>query len=303
MSISALHASIPELVFDASDLGFAFKKMSEISAHTPTGSVPHRHHYYSIIWIRAAEGTHYIDFQAYPIRKDTIYFIAPEQVHHLAIESDCEPEGYVLLFTRDFLQQQGLSMEFLQRLGLFFNCDEMKMLRVGSESLPSLLQSIEGMQREQERENIYQKESIAAWLRLFLICCKRLSDNSLPEKHLITTTQSQLIRKFKNLIEKHYQKLHKVSDYAELLHLSSNYLNEVVKSETGKSAKKIIQNRLLIEAKRQALYSELSSKEIAFMLGFEDPAHFSKFFKKHQGESFSSFRQGIYSESHAELNA
>jgi AraC-like DNA-binding protein len=84
-----------------------------------------------------------------------------------------------------------------------------------------------------------------------------------------------------------------VADYARAQHLSSNYLNEVIKSETGSSAKDWIQQRLLLEAKRLAQYSDLPAKEIAFSLGYEDVAHFSKFFKNLEGHSFSEFKQSL----------
>ena len=80
-----------------------------------------------------------------------------------------------------------------------------------------------------------------------------------------------------------------VSQYAEALHITPDYLNASLKSLTGTGAKEHIQNRILIAAKRLLKFSDLNTKEIAYELGFSEPANFSIFFKKHTGISPSKF--------------
>jgi len=99
------------------------------------------------------------------------------------------------------------------------------------------------------------------------------------------------VKQFKNDVELYFRTHHKVNEYADRQHLTANHLNEVIKSETGTSTKDFIQNRLLLEAKRLARYSNLNAKEIAYRLGYEDVAHFSKFFKKWEGVAFTEFRE------------
>lgn len=81
----------------------------------------------------------------------------------------------------------------------------------------------------------------------------------------------------------------KVQDYAEILCVSDKHLNEIVKRQTGKSASTLIYRQLITEAKR-LLNSGLTVKEVGFELKFDDPAHFSKFFKTQTGSSPSDFR-------------
>jgi AraC-like DNA-binding protein len=82
-----------------------------------------------------------------------------------------------------------------------------------------------------------------------------------------------------------------VAEYAEELSVSPNHLNEIVKKVSGFPASHHIRQRVLLEAKRLAAYSGASMKEIAYSLGFEDIAHFSKFFKNLSGSNFTSYKK------------
>jgi len=83
---------------------------------------------------------------------------------------------------------------------------------------------------------------------------------------------------------------HMVSDYADEMAVTSDYLNKTVKNLTGKTAKDHIQSKLITEAKRSLLFSNISNKELAYELGFEESAHFNNFFKKITGQTPSEFR-------------
>ncbi len=84
-----------------------------------------------------------------------------------------------------------------------------------------------------------------------------------------------------------------MADYAKELGVSQNYLNDTVKSVTGKSAGQLIHNQVLKQAKMCLSHSNLDIAEIGYRLGFEDPSYFSRFFKKHSGYSPSVFRKTI----------
>ena len=100
-----------------------------------------------------------------------------------------------------------------------------------------------------------------------------------------------LMKSFISLIEKKYMYWKLVKDYACELSVTPNYLNESIKRSTGYPASFHIRQRIALEAKRQAAYSDVCMKEIAYHLGFDDIAHFSKFFKSVCGKNFSDFRK------------
>jgi AraC-like DNA-binding protein len=102
-----------------------------------------------------------------------------------------------------------------------------------------------------------------------------------------------LVKNFREVVEKNFHKWHQVKEYAEELYVSPNYLNEVIRSNMNSSAKDYIQNRIVLEAKRMAVFTGKSSKEIGYDLGFDDPSHFSKFFKSNTGQSVQDFKEQL----------
>jgi AraC family transcriptional activator of pobA len=103
--------------------------------------------------------------------------------------------------------------------------------------------------------------------------------------------ESSILLKFRALIEQHYQDQLAVKDYAEQLHISISKLNRLCQTLLSNSPKAIIHQRLVIEAKRRLIYTKQSVEEISEVLGFSDPAYFSRFFKQMVGITAGAFRQ------------
>jgi AraC-like DNA-binding protein len=103
--------------------------------------------------------------------------------------------------------------------------------------------------------------------------------------------EGELTRKFMNLLKSKFIQQKMVSDYAGQLCVTPNYLNRTVKKTTGFPASHHIQQQIILEAKRKAIYSTESMKEIAYELGFDNMAHFSKFFKNNCGMNFTNFKK------------
>lgn len=270
---------------------FVYRTMAEIElmrTQTTTPELPHRHDHFTIILVENAQGSHQIDFQHYDLVPNLVFFISPEQIHHLTI-MDGVPQGQVLMFTPDFLLEYSILPERLSEMDLFFNCDEAKPLMLNSEQMGGLQIYLSKIASESASENAYRWEAIGAWLKLLLLDLRRIKSNLHQENIRWDKRKAEIVRQFKHDVEAHFRQWHQVQQFAEAQTLSSNYLNEVIKSETGTSAKDFIQNRLLLEAKRLAQYSDLTVKQIAFSLGYEDAAQFSKFFKKCEGVAFSIY--------------
>jgi AraC-like DNA-binding protein len=163
-------------------------------------------------------------------------------------------------------------------------------LPVEEEELPVYQNLIAQMVHFSGTLETYTLEAVGSLVKIFLIqsnnhCSLRKSNN--PQ---LIETSNHILREFKRSLNKKYATAHMVSDYAGEMAVTSDYLNKTVKNLTGKSAKDHIQSKLITEAKRSLLFSNISNKELAFDLGFEEPAHFNNFFKKCTGMTPSEFR-------------
>ena len=99
-----------------------------------------------------------------------------------------------------------------------------------------------------------------------------------------------LLSKYLRLVNSHYIEKRTVQEYADLLSITPNHLSQTIKTLSGKNALSFISERLLKEAQSLLQYTEFTISEIAYQLGFSDPANFGKFFKKETGMPPSKFR-------------
>lgn len=268
---------------------FALKRMEVVyRASNGAPDVPHRHDYYTIIFIEKGEGIHYVDFTEYKISDQTVYFIQPGQMHQLILTA--EPVGWVITFTENFLIANSIPEKMINDIFLFNDYGQSPPLSINEEDMPVYKNLIIQMFHFSESLETYTLEAVGSLVKLFLIqsnnhCSLRKSNN--PQ---LIETGNHILRTFKQSLNKNYATAHMVSDYADELAVTSDYLNKTVKNLTGKSAKDHIQSKLITEAKRSLLFSNISNKELAYELGFEESAHFNNFFKKITGQTPSEFR-------------
>lgn len=108
-----------------------------------------------------------------------------------------------------------------------------------------------------------------------------------------TTPDSALQRRFEALVEAHFTEHLAVAEYASRLAVTPTHLSRVLRRATGQPASAVIEDRLIREARRNLAYSNLTISEIAYALGFHDPAYFSRVFSRATGLSPRAFRQRI----------
>ncbi|MCI5057038.1 MAG: helix-turn-helix domain-containing protein [Flavobacteriales bacterium] len=270
------------------DVSFAITKMEDIyDARQGKADEAHRHSYFTVLIVFEATGRHIIDFCEYNLTNHQVYFISPEQVHQ--IEEHERSRGFVLTFSNDFLAKNNISEGFIDDLKLFNDFSESPPLHLDAKDCEKLKAYCTELLEIQTCNNPFQYEALGALLKLILIHCNIICDVHSDSNNHSMDNAHDLIRRFKHLIRQKFQVWHAVSDYADQLAVTPDHLNRVVKKITGKTAKNHIQSRVLIEAKRALYFSKSSLKEIAFALGFNDPANFSNFFKKHTGTTPSEF--------------
>lgn len=252
---------------------------------------PHRHDYYTLVLVDEAQGDHLIDYERFPFGEKEVHFVSPGQVHQVLLRE--RPAGTVITFSADFLAGNNIPERFITNINLFQPFGKTPPLRMDAANFQRLQRIVEDMETCLPLAKDYRLRALGALLQLFLIYCHQSAnfDNSqTDEEH----TGICLLRDFKKLINLKYQDWHKVKEYAAEIHISPKHLSQTVKNLTGKVAKEHIQDRILLEAKRLLLHTDLSVKEIAYELGFEEALHFSGFFKKQTDQSPSAFRESYF---------
>ncbi|WP_109832055.1 helix-turn-helix domain-containing protein [Reichenbachiella versicolor] len=146
----------------------------------------------------------------------------------------------------------------------------------------------------QTKDNI-QGEMLQMLLKRLIIKCTRLAKEQLITREL-KNDQIDIVRKFNVLVDKNYKELKQVSEYADLLFKSPKTLSNLFKLYNQKTPLKIIHERIVLEGKRMLTMTNMTVKEIAFDLGFEDVSSFTKMFKKVTGSSPIDYRKSIIQE-------
>ena len=292
VSMNQLHKDIKTYSFTENSpnfSGFALKRMEDVYLNAQGApDSPHRHDYYTIIFIERGEGVHFVDFTEYKVDDRSIYFIQPGQMHQLVLT--CEPVGWVITFTEEFLVANSIPEKLINDIYLFNDYGQSPPLAINEEDMQVYKNLIAQMAHFSGSLETYTVEAIGSLLKIFLIqgnnhCSLRKSNN--PQ---LIETSNHILRAFKQSLNKKYAMAHMVSDYADEMAVTSDYLNKTVKNLTGKTAKDHIQSKLITEAKRSLLFSNISNKELAYELGFEESAHFNNFFKKITVQTPTEFR-------------
>lgn len=248
---------------------------------------PHRQKSFEMIWVKKGSGFHIIDQIIYPVDDNRMFFAIPGQLHHFTVDPDAE--GYIISFKESFLTQAEDDFDGVHPSGLFPILYQSPSIKI-EDDLSGDLSEISGKMLK-ESTNYYwlRAEILRRYLKLFLIHINRQFEVFVDR--IGRKGNYPLVRKFISLVERHYKEKKSVNEYAAQLLVSPSYLNELVKKNSGHPASYHIQQRIVLEAKRKAIYSGSSMKEIACHLGFSNSAHFSKFFKNAVGNNFSDFRK------------
>lgn len=239
-----------------------------------------------LLLFRKCNGVVNIDLKEYDAGSNNVFFIRANQI--LRLDQCCEAEGFLLTFSKSYLgiDDESSDSDCLGKLLRFFSG---QYISLQEDTMTDMAETLNKMLIEQNKQNLYKAELLKRYFRILLIYIMRETQDDLEDNTI--TRNTMLVERFMNLLEKGYVEKKMVSDYAAELFVSANYLNQIVKKITGNSAGFHIRERIVLEAKRKAVYSDRSMKEIGYLLGFEDPSHFSKLFKKTTGMNFIVFRR------------
>lgn len=207
-------------------------------------------------------------------------------VHGFQFEADID--GVVVTIREETLSQardKGL-LAFLQPIieqPAIINFDD------DDTAVASLKTHVRQIKQEFQSIDRAKNQSLYMLFMLILIALRRRVDarrlNEVPDN-----SQTKILARFKTLIEQHYQDHLSVAEYAAKLHVSTSTLNRTCRKGLKTGAKSLIIARVISEAKRMLLYTQKPADQVAYSLGFKDPAYFSRYFKKEVGHSPGHYR-------------
>ncbi|WP_235954613.1 helix-turn-helix domain-containing protein [Cyclobacterium salsum] len=250
---------------------------------------PHRHKYYEICVFITGAGRHEIDFESHPIHSNSVHFLSPGQIHLISRENDYH--GYLMVFSRDFYGLEAGQEDILFALPFFNNPTLVPILNLSRDDFDELLHLIRSIRKEYLHWDGFTSEILRHFLQIFLIKCKQYYLRYFADKNKTLDPHFALVQQFNALVEQQFRQVHQVQDYAAMMAMSPSVLNKHVKNITGFTAGEVILDRLMLQAKRYLIYTDLSNKEIAYQLNYQDPSYFSRIFKRKTGKSPSDFRK------------
>lgn len=195
----------------------------------------------------------------------------------------------VLVFNREFYCVHTHDSEVSCNGLLFFGSTVSPVLRLDEEEADRLRILFDVLEEEFEEKDKNQEEMLRILLKRFIIRCTRMA-----KEQILKNDESQsdidVVRRFNVLVEEHFKTRKSVGEYAELMFKSPKTITNVFSKYSEDSPLQVIHKRVIMEAKRMLLYTDKTSKEIGFKLGYNDPAQFSKMFKNHTGKTTTEFK-------------
>jgi AraC family transcriptional activator of pobA len=260
---------------------FSIRKLHELLDGKDMVQTLHRHDFFYLLAIEKGGGEHSIDFKPYQITYHSLYLMRPGQVHQLNL--DKKSRGYLMQFSADFYYPHDKASLLLLRKASSQNHYQLHSFK----KLNPVLQTIQQeFVTKKEGYNIIVKSN----MDMLLVELIRNQNKPTPTQNL---HQQEKFDHFAQLLEQHVLTHKKVSDYTGLMNLSTYQLNSITKAAVGKTCSELIDEQIVLEAKRCILATSNQISQTAYRLGYEDVSYFIRFFKKHTGHTPDNYRQNF----------
>lgn len=260
-----------------SDSGIFVKRFGQHGT-TSMKSYAHRDDYYIVVLLTDGTAEAEIDYERKVLKTGDILIVSPLQVHNKPSGEVWKADGWMLAFSPEMLSES--EARVIEEYSISphpFNPGRNITGDIG------LLCSM--LERNNDNRNI--TIALASAVKSFVLSSLDASDKSISGRYRSITL------KLRKLLDLCLAEEKKPSAYASMLNISEVYLNEAVKGTTGLSAGAYIRSRVIIQARRLLAYTSMTSKEIAYTLGYNDYVYFSKLFKKSVGMSPTDYRKNL----------
>lgn len=243
---------------------------------------PHIHSFYQIVWFIKGFGKHYVDFHEYSVEDNTLFFVSPGQIHWF--DKDSKFEGLTINFDENFLSDDGRDENVFLKYNIFNAFDAKPCFKVCDVCARSLSDFVAEIKEEfMHNDEFAHIEYLNHLVKLFLIQVQRMGKRECNVQLQPSNNIHRTFVKFRQMIENNYRHMHTAKEYANCMNITTKTLYNNVIDVAHITPLQMIDNRIVLEAKRLLRHTSLKVKEIAYQLGFEDSSYFVKFFKKQAG--------------------
>lgn len=232
-----------------------------------------------------------VDFHEYNTENPTLFFVNSNQF--LTVENAGKAHAWLIHYNRDFYCVQIHDAEVACDGLLFNNLFENPSVALNKDESAVVTQLFEQMIEELQAMDASSEEMIRTYLKQVIIrATRQWKRQNLESEHVpLPTTDLEFFRNFSRLVDIHFREKHAVSDYAELLNIAPKTLSSKFNKLRLQNPNEAIKNRIVLEAKRLLVYTDLSVKEIAYWLGYDDPAYFNRMFAQKTAIAPAGFRK------------
>lgn len=265
---------------DPKDKVFLLKEFSGDLDVPPIAMEPHTHDYYCMGILIKGTTDHVVDLQTITVDGPALLLLNADQVHQHNPVRNCHMVS--ICFLPDFLM--GEKEEVFENLYSVFSQPLAYLKPAMIEELRPFIDLI--IQQQEGRNDIDILRSLfRIILRLTAGYCHEQRQPASDSK------KNELYQGFNVALKQSFKNNHQVAHYAEMLNVTPEMLTITIKQYTDKTPKQIIDDRLVMEAKRLLYWSTKTVREIAWELGFETDAYFNRFFKKHTSRTPKEFQR------------
>ncbi|MCC9070712.1 helix-turn-helix transcriptional regulator [Flavobacterium sp. F-65] len=244
---------------------------------------PHKHDFYMLFFVEKGTGFHNIDFTQHIVGDNQVHFIRPGQVHNWLLNANTI--GFQLMVSAEIIT----IFSNLSQLP-FFGQSVPSCLSLTKEEFQEFKNHLQEIEKVLPQNDLLSKEIILLRLHLLFKLLQKDYLDQFPEYNF-SGRPEKVIKKFNDLIDTNFQTESSVRFYADKLSITPNYLNILSQKYLMMPASDAIKERTILEAKRLLTSTDLSIKEIAYQLGFNDNGYFSKVFKKYAGKTPGDFKE------------
>lgn len=241
-----------------------------------------RRKFYSILLLTHGEIEETIGHHQYHFTSGTLYFIGENQLH--AIERWSEDiKGIFCMFDADYFL---LCIKHQIKLNQFpfFQMNQKPFLKLSEREIQMMEHLFWKLNSEKCQKTTFNDDLLTRmFLNVILLEAERIYNRQTSADAFSLSRKDQIASQFQLLVNQHFMDKKQVSDYAELLHIHPNHLNDVIKEVTGFPASHFIQKQLIQEAKSRLIQTNDTVSMIAADLNFTDDSYFGRFFKKQTG--------------------